>query len=384
MSDGLAPLCRDCRKPSHRLVCADCLVLGNDRLNGKDAVSGKGRESSAAAQRSAVPDVRQAGPDTEAAATGQLRYQPVANRSVQDVPRKRLDSSGLNGQQSVVGSGVEGHAHLTRTGTEEMPYGVGPMGSTPTGGRASAEAGIKPGLPTTDSAVPKYRKPIPSAVRSRMCGKGHHTICNWGDCECECHKKPVVSQTGETSAPSLCICGHERQYHGRDGGSCCWGHGSTPQPCECDAFTHQDCSGGPGRHEDRKGQACPTNRHQPKSARLVLPLPPSINHYWRSVIVKNRIKVLLSREGRAYKKLCRDAALAQRVQFQTGDVRIAGTVYFANRRRDLDGAIKALLDALQDGIAYANDRQVRELHLKAAVDKASPRVEITISPLEAN
>lgn len=108
---------------------------------------------------------------------------------------------------------------------------------------------------------------------------------------------------------------------------------------------------------------------------ITLPLPPSANRYWRYT----RGRVLVSREARAYRARCQTAALAQRVQMLDGDVEVSGTVYFENRRRDLDGAIKVLFDALE-GIAYRNDRQVASIALERAIDRDRPRVEIRVTP----
>lgn len=110
---------------------------------------------------------------------------------------------------------------------------------------------------------------------------------------------------------------------------------------------------------------------------ITLPLPPSANRYWRYT----RGRVLVSREARAYRARCQTAALAQRVQMLDGDVEVRGVVYFENRRRDLDGAIKVLFDALE-GVAYRNDRQVASIALERAIDRDRPRVEIRITPHE--
>ena len=60
-------------------------------------------------------------------------------------------------------------------------------------------------------------------------------------------------------------------------------------------------------------------------------------------------------------------------------------LFFRDRRPDIDGPIKAILDALQPsrpqrsgaGIIN-NDRQVAELHVRRYVDKEDPRAEITV------
>jgi len=111
---------------------------------------------------------------------------------------------------------------------------------------------------------------------------------------------------------------------------------------------------------------------------ITLPLPPSANRYWRAI---GRGRVLVSEEGRAFKKMASLAYIAQRRQYHDGDVKVKGYVYFENRRRDLDNVLKPLLDALADGVAYRNDRQVRHIDIVARIDRDNPRVEIEITPL---
>jgi len=61
-----------------------------------------------------------------------------------------------------------------------------------------------------------------------------------------------------------------------------------------------------------------------------------------------------------------------------GDLRMTADVYYASRRPDLD--VSLILDALE-GIAYRNDRQVREMHLYHHLDRANPRAEITLEEM---
>lgn len=54
---------------------------------------------------------------------------------------------------------------------------------------------------------------------------------------------------------------------------------------------------------------------------------------------------------------------------------------YADRRPDIDGAIKPTLDALQ-GIAYVNDRQIERLLVEKHLDAERPRVEFEARPFE--
>lgn len=112
---------------------------------------------------------------------------------------------------------------------------------------------------------------------------------------------------------------------------------------------------------------------------LTLPLPPSVNGYWRSVTVRPGVsKVLISREGRAWKKKALQLALLQRPKRIEGDIEVVLTVHFRDRRRDLDNACKPLLDLLQAAGVYENDRQITRIRMERLIDKGNPRVEIEV------
>jgi Holliday junction resolvase RusA-like endonuclease len=64
----------------------------------------------------------------------------------------------------------------------------------------------------------------------------------------------------------------------------------------------------------------------------------------------------------------------------TGDLVLNITIYYASRRPDLDESL--ILDLLQ-GVAYANDRQVRERHTFHGIDRDNPRAEIEIRKMPA-
>lgn len=116
---------------------------------------------------------------------------------------------------------------------------------------------------------------------------------------------------------------------------------------------------------------------------LELPLPPSVNSYWRSVPAsKNRIaRVLISEQGRRFKRACQLAATAQCAGPMEGDVSLRCVVYFKDRRRDLDNVLKPLLDALNK-VVYHDDRQVAHLELTKRFDARKPRVEVSVTALD--
>ena len=76
------------------------------------------------------------------------------------------------------------------------------------------------------------------------------------------------------------------------------------------------------------------------------------------------------------------AFMAQAKPLETlleGDLRITIRIWYASRRPDLDASL--IFDLLQ-GVAYENDRQLKEQHLYWGLDKDRPRAEITIEKME--
>ena len=106
-----------------------------------------------------------------------------------------------------------------------------------------------------------------------------------------------------------------------------------------------------------------------------LPYPPSANNYWRSIVIKGRGRVVVSREAKAFKKAV-SLALAG-ISPISGPVALTATFYRPRKRGDLDNLAKVLGDAL-NGIAYHDDDQIVEMHTYRKDDKDRPRVEISV------
>ena len=98
---------------------------------------------------------------------------------------------------------------------------------------------------------------------------------------------------------------------------------------------------------------------------LVLPYPPSINHYWRRV----GPRTLISREGRRFRERVTAILAAIRIQPITGSLAVQVEIYPPDyRRRDIDNVQKALLDAMQHGGAYCDDAQI----VRLSIEKREP------------
>lgn len=107
--------------------------------------------------------------------------------------------------------------------------------------------------------------------------------------------------------------------------------------------------------------------------RVTLPLPPGVNAMWRTW----RGRMLLSREGRAFRLSAQLAAKGCGLKPLSGPVALEIFVYRRRRAGDLDGFLKGVLDAL-NGIAYSDDSQVVEITAHRLDDKHRPRVEVEI------
>ena len=107
------------------------------------------------------------------------------------------------------------------------------------------------------------------------------------------------------------------------------------------------------------GGLLPVTAEVPDRVTLVLPWPPSVNHYWRCV----RGRFYIGAEGKAYRvtvaRLWREA---RHPGF--GTARLGLSIYASppdRRERDLDNLLKAPLDALAKCGAYQKDSQIDRL-----------------------
>lgn len=120
---------------------------------------------------------------------------------------------------------------------------------------------------------------------------------------------------------------------------------------------------------------------------VTLPIPPSINHQYATVNGRR----VLSSAGRAYKTqvgqhvwfaLIRSPfKINLRDRLLSEPLVISIRFFFASSlRRDLDGGLKITQDAVCEGLGI-NDNRIVETHLYKHVDKASPRIELSLSTL---
>lgn len=119
-----------------------------------------------------------------------------------------------------------------------------------------------------------------------------------------------------------------------------------------------------------------------KQAFLIYGEPASKANSRRAVTFKGKPRFIKSSKALNYEKMFKQQVAllpGPRRREQTflfkHDVVVEIHIYYASRRPDLDESL--ILDLLQ-GVAYENDRQVKEKHIYWGLDKENPRSEIFV------
>lgn len=115
---------------------------------------------------------------------------------------------------------------------------------------------------------------------------------------------------------------------------------------------------------------------EPDEQSLTVPYPPSMNHYWNPVVVNGRARIVLGKEGRAYKQTVANIGLIAKMKIMTGKLVATIVITAPDIRCDADNCLKALFDSLI-GIMYEDDRQVYEIHAYKRIQRPGS-VSITV------
>ena len=93
---------------------------------------------------------------------------------------------------------------------------------------------------------------------------------------------------------------------------------------------------------------------------ILLPYPPSVNHYWMS---SGNIRYI-SKHGRAFRMAVAEECAAQAVQALEGRLAVHVALFPPDKRkRDVDNVLKALLVSCEHAGCYESDSQIDELHV---------------------
>lgn len=117
---------------------------------------------------------------------------------------------------------------------------------------------------------------------------------------------------------------------------------------------------------------------------IVLPWPPSVNRYYRS-LSKGKLagRVLVSQEGRAYRQEVAVILDRRRLPMIRDRMRISIEAFPPDRRRrDLDNLLKASLDALVFGGAIEDDSLIDDLRIRRGEVREGGELRIHIQGME--
>ena len=109
----------------------------------------------------------------------------------------------------------------------------------------------------------------------------------------------------------------------------------------------------------------------------VLDNPLSDNHLYGNYSMGKRVIRFMTKEGKAYKRLC-EVSAGHFVQCTDKPVIMSIAIYFGDKRkRDVHGHLKALIDGF-NGILYNDDSQIQAVFAAKYYDKKMPRSEVSI------
>lgn len=116
---------------------------------------------------------------------------------------------------------------------------------------------------------------------------------------------------------------------------------------------------------------------------LVLPYPPSVNHYYRNVSGRT----LISAAGRAYRVRVAVEMSLQRPKPIRGPMRGRLRLEIEisppdRRRRDLDNTIKAVQDSCQHAGLYLDDSQIDDIRIWRVTPKPGGQVRVRCTEIK--
>lgn len=122
---------------------------------------------------------------------------------------------------------------------------------------------------------------------------------------------------------------------------------------------------------------------------LILKLPPSVNHMYINAKIRGRNMRILNKYANDWYKdaLEKTTVYMQESGWQTADEKTILELYFYYpnaRLRDSHNTLKILLDLLERGGIYSNDKYALPRVMDFTIDKGNPRVEIILKKFKSD
>ena len=129
-----------------------------------------------------------------------------------------------------------------------------------------------------------------------------------------------------------------------------------------------------------------------RAIEFTLPIPPSVNRYWRLFNMGGFARVILSKDGRKYKdtvrgmiyKHCQEhkISIGKGQELFTGRVGISVMLCPRNKKAcDIDNYLKASLDALTAAHVWVDDSQIDSIYMIRGAIKKGGELKIQIREL---
>lgn len=114
--------------------------------------------------------------------------------------------------------------------------------------------------------------------------------------------------------------------------------------------------------------------------KLTLPYPPTVNTFYRHIVINGKPRTLISKSGRRYVGDVKSQVLVQHAnKLLYGNVSVHIDVYVPDeRKRDLDNIQKALLDSLTKSGVWMDDSQIIDLRIVKRGKKKGGSVSVSI------
>jgi crossover junction endodeoxyribonuclease RusA len=117
--------------------------------------------------------------------------------------------------------------------------------------------------------------------------------------------------------------------------------------------------------------------------RLILNMPPSVNHMYVNAYTKRKTMRVLSTIAKDWKIECveKTGVWMQNNAWETATGKVILNLYYYfpdQRKRDTHNTLKLMLDGLEDAGLYENDYYALPRVINFWIDKKNPRVEIEV------